>query len=217
LAASLAAFSLVTPLTASATVLQFTLETPSLSGTDASLLFEFIDGDGAVNNTITVSDFATNGTLGGPTQQQGSVTGALPDPVTLTDTGVFISDWFLQPLTFGSELNFKITLTQKRAAGSLFPDSFAVYLLENDDYFSPALFDTTDPFGLGALFAVDIAEASSGTLSTYTSIASGATATWSVDPVASVPLPSTVWLLGAGWLGGLAARRRGRLHTAGRA
>lgn len=205
LAASLAAFLWAAPLPASATALQFTLDTSSLSGT-ASLVFDFIGNDGDDgNNTITISDFFTDGTLGA-TDTQGGVAGTLsPGLLTLTDSDFF--NVFLQELTFGSEIRFKLTLTQERVAGSQFPDSLAVYLLNGSDYFSsPPLFATTDRFGLDALFAVDIDGSSGGNLDVFQAV--DANVTWIVAPVASIPLPSTALLIGAGLLGGLAARRR---------
>ena len=144
----------------------------------------------------------------GATDTQGGVAGTLsPGLLTLTDSNFF--NVFLQELTFGSEIRFKLTLTQERVAGSQFPDSLAVYLLNGSDYFSsPPLFSTTDPFSLDALFAVDIDGSSGGTVYNFAPVDTGLAVTWTVAPVASIPLPSTALLIGAGLLGGLAARRR---------
>jgi hypothetical protein len=46
-----------TPLTAWSYSLNVNVDTSSLAGTNASLAFDFIDGDGAVNNTVHVSNF----------------------------------------------------------------------------------------------------------------------------------------------------------------
>ena len=193
LAASLAAVLWAAPLPASATALKFTLEAPaSLSSITAYFAFDFIDGDLVVNNTVTVSDFDIDGTL-------------IAGPITLKDTG--LSNVFLQPFTFGSRISFNLTLTEESVVGSPLPDSFVAFLLSGNDYFSsPLLFDTTDPTGAGTLFAVDIDDAGTRYLSTYAG--SGEPVTWTLEPVASVPLPSTALLIGAGLLGGLAARRR---------
>ena len=90
LAASLAAFLLAAPLSAGATALKFTLEAPaSLSRITAYFAFDFIDGDLVVNNTVTVSDFDIDGTLGVASTIGGvSITDppAGPFPVTLGDT-----------------------------------------------------------------------------------------------------------------------------------
>ena len=146
----------------------------------------------------------------GATDTQGGVAGTLsPGLLTLTDSNFF--NVFLQELTFGSEIRFKLTLTQERVAGSQFPDSLAVYLLNGSDYFSsPPLFSTTDPFSLDALFAVDIDGTPGGAPYLFNYADTGDPVTWTLEPVASVPLPSTALLVGAGLLGGLAARRRRR-------
>lgn len=182
------------PLAASATALKFTLEAPaSLSGTTAYLAFALIDGDGEANNTVIVSDVDVDGTL-------------IPGLITLTDAS--FSSVFLQPLTFGSQIRFNVTLTEERVGGSPLPDSFAASLLNGNDYFlSPLLFNTSDPTGAGTLFAVDIDGSSSGARDVFTYAEAGDPVTWTLEPVA-VPLPSTALLIGAGLLGGLAARRR---------
>jgi hypothetical protein len=110
---------------------------------------------------------------------------------------------FLQELTLGDTIRFTLNLTEQRASGSPTPDSFSFFLL--DASWSP-LFATTDPLGSNALFAVDLDGTSSGNLQIFTPITAGPT--WTVMPPTSVSLPSTVVLLGAGLLAGIAARRR---------
>jgi hypothetical protein len=135
----------------------------------------------------------------------GDVSGSLiPGPLTLTNTFLFNS--FLQPLTLGNTLSFTLTLTEQSDGGIL--DSFSFSLL--DDFFAPLFATTDDPdpdFSGGALFQVDIDGSPDGILRTYAPVDADLAVSWAVAPVAAVPLPSTVWLLGAGWLGGLAARR----------
>ncbi|TVR66969.1 MAG: PEP-CTERM sorting domain-containing protein [Candidatus Competibacteraceae bacterium] len=212
LAVVCAVFLLAAPLSASATILQFSLNTLSLSGTSGVLAFDFIDGDGkAGNNTAVISDFSTNGTLDEDDiviyGDAGDVTGELPGPLTLVDSGFSIYE---QRFTFGTTLSFTLTLTQQRGGG-IFPDSFAFYLLERyedpelGEIFIP-LFETTDPLGANALFAVDIDGSRGGDVFLFEAVE--ASVTWTLEPVATVPVPSTVWLLGAGLLGGLMARRR---------
>ncbi len=47
-----------------ATVIDVEINTASLAGTDAQLAFDFVDGDFAVNNSVTVNSFITDDTLG---------------------------------------------------------------------------------------------------------------------------------------------------------
>jgi hypothetical protein len=90
LAAALAAFLWANPAPVSATTLHFSLDTTSLSGTAASLAFDFIAGDSiSGNNTVVVSDFYTTGTPGNSSSIGGvTVTHPGPFPVTLTDIGL---------------------------------------------------------------------------------------------------------------------------------
>ncbi|MFZ1827421.1 MAG: NF038129 family PEP-CTERM protein [Candidatus Competibacteraceae bacterium] len=199
----MAAFLWAGPAPAHATTLQFSLDTASLASTAAYLAFDFIDGDSiSGNNTVVVSDFYTTGTLGN-SSVSGGVTGTLiPGPVKLTDSG--FSNEFLQELTLGDTIRFTLNLTEQRASGSLIPDSFSFFLL--DDAFAP-VFATTDPTSAGALFAVDIDGTCGGNLQIFAPITTGPT--WTVTSPTSVPLPSTALLMGAGLLAGIAARRRG--------
>ncbi|MCB1767600.1 MAG: NF038129 family PEP-CTERM protein [Candidatus Competibacteraceae bacterium] len=155
-AVSLAALLGVAPQGANATMLQFTLETPTQSGTSAALAFDFVDSDGVVNNTVTIRDFVTDGTLEGSSPTGGASGTLIPGPVTLTDITLFNS--FLQTLTLGATLGFTVDLTEQPST-SFLPDTFAFSLL--DATFAPLL-DTTDPIGAGALFAVDIDGSPSG-------------------------------------------------------
>ncbi|HRY14856.1 MAG TPA: NF038129 family PEP-CTERM protein [Candidatus Competibacteraceae bacterium] len=202
LAASLAALLWVAPLTASATVLQFTLNTSPLSGTNASLAFDFLNYDPA-SNSVIISDFFTDGILGGASTA-GDVTGTLiPGPVTLADTNFF--NEFLQAITLGNTLSFTLTLSQQVPSTSPL-DSFSFFLLDDLAFFP--LFETTAPIGTGALFQVDIDGSPTSALQVFASANPALAVTWIVGPPAtSIPLPSTALLIGAGLLGGFAARR----------
>ncbi|MDS4019132.1 MAG: NF038129 family PEP-CTERM protein [Candidatus Competibacter sp.] len=197
-----------------ATTLQVAVDTTALSGTAAYLAFDFIDGDG-VANTATVGNFYTDGTLGAASTTGGASGTLPPGPVTLSDTDFF--NEFLQELTLGTTVSFTLDLTEiGPAAGGSLPDSFTFFLLDrptDPDQIPMPLFATTDPTGAGALFQADIDGTAGGVLSVFAPVASlpgepDPTVSWTVTPARSVPLPSTAWLLGAGVLGGLAARRR---------
>lgn len=208
-AASLAFVLWAIPLPASATALHFTLDTPALAGASASLAFDFLDGDGVVNNTITISDFATDGTLGVVSTLGGASGTLIPGPVTLSDTDFF--NEFLQSLTLGTTLSFTLNLTEQAPVGP-FADAFSFFLLDASGWL-PLLATTDDPdpaFSAGTLFQVDIDGSPTGALQVFAPTDPGATVTWTVEPVVSVPLPSTALLLGAGLLGGLAMRRRSK-------
>jgi hypothetical protein len=119
----------VTPLVSHATLLEVSIDTTAYDGTDGVLAFDFLDGDGLVNNSVTVSNFYTNGTLGGATPT-GSVSGSLvpPDSLILDDTDFYNS--FSQDIRFGTAVHFTLGLSEQ-GSGSATPDSFALFLLSN--------------------------------------------------------------------------------------
>jgi hypothetical protein len=80
----LATFGLM-PINSQANQVTVSLDTTSLSGSIAQLAFDLIDGDGLVNNSVTISDFSSNGVLG-TGSFSGGVTGSLPNPPNLTLT-----------------------------------------------------------------------------------------------------------------------------------
>lgn len=109
---------------ASANTLTVTIGTAPLSGTSATLAFDFIDGDGIANNSVSISEFQSDATLGSPVTT-GDVSGTLPGPVTLSDTQFF--NELLVPLTLGTSISFNLDYTN--LAGSP-PDSFSLFLLD---------------------------------------------------------------------------------------
>src|SRR5215472_13142441 len=87
-AALVAVFMAAAP--ASASSILVTVDTSALSGAQADLAFDLVNG-GAPANTVTVSKFVTDGTLGA-SSSKGSVTGAFPASVILSD-GSFFSEY----------------------------------------------------------------------------------------------------------------------------
>ena len=172
-------------------VFEVTIDTSSLSGASALLTFDLIDGDGAVNNTVTITQFVSDATLGTATIS-GGVSGALPGTVTLADTDFFNS--LEQALTLGSTLHFLLTVSNNFSVGGFVPDSLAVSLLDPGTFDS--LLATSDPFGF-AVLAADLDGEGEATLQTF---AEEATAT-------AVPEPTSLLLLGTG-LGALIVLRR---------
>src|ERR1700730_5269138 len=67
--------------------IQITIDTSSLAGMNAALAFDLING-GPPANSMTISGFASNGTLGAGSST-GGVTGAFPGTVTIMDTAFF--------------------------------------------------------------------------------------------------------------------------------
>lgn len=199
----LAALLATAPVVGHATMLEVSINTTAYNGTDGVLAFDFLDGDGLVNNSVFVSDFYTDGTLGIATSL-GSARGSLvsPDSLTLTDEDFPTSR--SQAIRFGTSISFLLELTEQPSTG-IFPDSFAVFLF-NDS--GNSLFSTTDFIGANALFAIDINGSAAGDLYVFAATDPDLNVSWTVQAPSAVPIPGTAWLLGSALLGGLAARRR---------
>lgn len=111
------------------------VNTTALNGTAGNLDFQFNPGNvDAQSATAMVSGFSTTGVIGTPAQLSGDVTPAnasLPGAFTLGNTAQF-NDLF-QPITFGTSLNFLVTLggaavnapNNTSTSGSLF--AFSLY------------------------------------------------------------------------------------------
>jgi len=108
---------------AQAAAILFSLNTSALSGTDARLDFSLLDGDLTDNNSVTIANLITNGTLQS-TDCTLNCTGG--PPFTITDTGGL--GQFAQLLNLGSSLSFTVTPTLNFAGGD--PDLLIVSLLD---------------------------------------------------------------------------------------
>src|SRR5437763_15415084 len=126
---------------AQALPIQITIDTSLLAGVSTDLAFDLTNG-GLPANTVTISGFASNGTLGAASSS-GDVTGALPGVVTIGDTGFF--NEYLQNITLGSSLTFSFDTTGNPAAPGSFPDGFALFFL--DPITGLPLFATSDVTG----------------------------------------------------------------------
>lgn len=192
-----------TPFTANSFSLNVNIDTSSLSGTMASLAFDFIDGDGTVNNTAKISSFITDGSFDTSLASSfGDVSGLLLSSLTLGDSGGF--NEFLQSILLGNTLQFQLQLSDLYDSSALVPDAFSFFLL--DEFASLPLFSTTDLTGSHALFAVDLTGDGNG-LSVYAS--TNSRETWTVEaPSSTVPTPSTLSLVLVGILSAALSRNR---------
>ena len=142
------------PRDASAVVVSTTIDTSALNGLAAQLVFDFIDGNPAVN-TVTVSGFAAPAAILGSASPSGGVGGSLPGLVVFTEnTTSFVSE-LVQPLTLGASVAFGIDLTTNfdGPSGSV-PDSFSFFILNGTG--TDFLVVSDDPTGANALFRIDI-------------------------------------------------------------
>jgi len=180
------------------------VDTSGLAGTSAQLAFDFIDG-GSPSNTITISGFSTDGTLGGVVPS-GDVTGSLTGTVVLSDSSFF--NEYLTDITLGSSFSFVFSATANGPDASSIPDAFSVFLL--DPGTGLALFGTADPTGADSLVTFNIDGSPTGTLSVYSgSVTAGL-------PASGVPEPSMIWMLAIGLVALLGRARFCYARVAGR-
>ena len=160
-----------------AATISLTVDTSALSGTSGRFEFDLFDGDGVTNNTVTLSNFMTNGTLGAVDCTIGCAGGP---PYTLDDSLGFGS--LLRDLTLGTFFSFTVDYTNNFGGGS--PDQFVVFLLNPNTNFT--LVDTSldSPYGDAlALITLD------GTNNVQTANAGVS--------VSAVPEPGSIFLLSA--------------------
>jgi hypothetical protein len=140
-----------------------TINTTSLAGTGATLTFDFIAGGGTQSNSVTISDFSTNGTLVAGGVNSGSVIGSLPGTATLTNSSFF--NELQQGMTLGSTISFQVDLTTNAPTGGSLPDTFSLFLLDPTATYS--LVNTNDPTGSDSLTTVQIDGTKGGGLGVY--------------------------------------------------
>lgn len=181
------------------------LDTSSISGTDGQVVFELIDGDGVVDNSISLSSFDLGGgTVGAPADYMGSsgVTGDLTGTIAMDDSGGVAL--FTQLVTFGSSLVLHLSTTNG-FSGFGAPDALSMALYASD---------------FGACFSNDQVACTllqlnldGGTLAPASFTLNGASVQGLPAPVvtfASAPEPGSLLLLAAALLAFVSSKSIGR-------
>jgi hypothetical protein len=140
-----------------------TINTASILGSGATLTFDFLGGGGTQSNSVTISDFSTNGTLVPGGINSGSVNGSLPGTATLTNATFF--NELQQGITLGSTISFQVDLTTNAPTGGSLADTLSIFLL--DPTASYSLTGTGDPTGSDSLVTVQIDGTSGGNVAAY--------------------------------------------------
>lgn len=171
------------------------IDTTQLQGITGAIAFDLIDGDGLVNNTVSIENFTSDATLA-TNFVTGDVSGDLGSgPLDIGDAS-FFNEW-LQDVTFGSFINFRLT-GSANGPFSPVPDSFSFFVLDS----ALVPYPTSDPLGADALFVIDIENADPA-VQVFTS----STSTVSVS---AVPVPAGLWLFVSGGAAMLGLSRRTR-------
>lgn len=195
LAAVLLSAALFSPL-ANALVIDLTVDTTALNGTSGVLVWDLTNGDGSANNTAVFNSFSTDGALGA-SNTIGDVSGATLPTTIISDT--FALNSVEQAITFGNTLSFNITVSEN-FAGGLVSDAFTFSMLNSG--LTDGVVQTNDPFGLDAIFSVDL-NAPNSVFSKYSVLPGGPQVTLSYP---AVPEPGILMLFGIG-LAALGIRR----------
>lgn len=182
------------PAPAAAISILVVVDTTPIAGVSGFLAFDFVDGDGVVNNQVTIDAFGTDG-LFGPSVLTGDATGDLtPGPLVLGDSTFF--NEALVPVQYGTVFGFELHTTDL-GGGVPAPDEFALFIL--DGLQGPLA--TSDPSGANAMLIVDLTSQTSGPIVFQ---AGGAQVS-----IFAIPEPGTMLLVSVG-IAFLAARRTRR-------
>lgn len=179
------------------------IDTAPIQGQTGYLAFDFLGGAPVESNTVVISSFTSDASLG-TLVLTGAASGTLvPGPATLNDSQFF--NELLQTVTFGTTMSFTLDLTTSVSPGGI-PDAFAFYLLDSTQ--NP--YTTSDPTGADSLFDINI-DGSSLSPEVYAS--SSASSTVTPAAATTVPEPNSVVLLAAAivTLALLGRRREARL------
>lgn len=193
------------PATTWAYNLSVSIDTTNLAGINATLAFDFIDGDGVPNNTVDLSDFQINGYFDpNLATLEGDVSSSNNTSATFNDSS-YLNE-LLAPVTLGNSISFKLHTTNQHEASGFLPDAFTFYILNGTG--SLPLFATSDTTGSDALFALDLDGSENG-LSVFT--ASAGQPTWAVQ---AVPLPGAFSLMLTPLVAGIWTSRKRDKHPA---
>lgn len=169
------------------------IDTSSLLGASAQLAFDFIDG-GSPTNSVTISSFSTDGTLGSASSS-GGVSGSLSGTLVLSDT--LFTNEYLSDITLGNFLSFVFEATGNPPDSGSSPDGFAFSLLDGAGF---PITTTADPSGINALLGLDIDGVTTRPTPYSGSNPAVPVTVSSVNPVNPVPEPPGVVLVLSGLL-----------------
>ena len=190
-----------------ADTLTISVDTSGLNGSAAQIALDFIGGPSPAN-TVTITNFLTDGSLGVQTPT-GGASGTLPGTVTLNDASSFFNEQ-LAGIKLGNYFSFQVDTTNLGPTAGSFPDEFSLLLY--DASFN-SLITTSDPTGANAIVTIDLTGGTATTDTIYTSAA-----TFGSPSPTAVPEPASIVLFAtfAGMILIVQRRRAGGLRIRGR-
>lgn len=178
------------------------IETSDIAGTDVSIAFDLLAG-GASSSSISIVDFATDGTLSLNPTILGGVVGALPGEIALSTVDLF--NEYLETIKLGTSISFTFNISGTPPASGATPDGFSFFLLNPID--GLPIFSTSDVTGSDALFLIAIDGTVSGALEVFSNTDVNSSVTWTVTPT-PVPIPPAIFVFGTAFASLAFARRR---------
>ncbi|WP_347990222.1 NF038129 family PEP-CTERM protein [Methylomonas sp. AM2-LC] len=174
-----------------------TIFTKPLNGTNAELVFDFNAGNGHLPNSVTITNFMTDGIQSQVNSTViGDVTGNLSSTVTLNNTQHH--NEVIQPITLGNTIGFSFETTNNNDPTATIADAFSVYLLDAN---GQSLFTTTDKSGANSLLTYTF---DGGFTMNHATADISNPVTWAIamsGPVLATPLPGALWLFATAFIG----------------
>jgi hypothetical protein len=187
-----------TTLPAFADVLNVSVDTSSVAGTDVKFVFDMTSSTPFLN-TLYIENFSAPGSvLGLPETTGGLIDGDLilglnPAPFTFIETATFFNELIVNLAPVSDSVTFSLDYTTNSPSGGVLPDEIDFSLL--DGSYNP-LFPTSDPLGTDTSFAIDLTgpSPSPNVFSPAVETSPGNILITVPGPTTTVPEPSAVFL-----------------------
>jgi hypothetical protein len=182
-------------------VLNVTVDTAVVAGTDVKFVFD-MTANTPFLNTLYIENFSAPGSVMGLPETTGGlidgdlILGLNPAPFTYIETATFFNELIVNLTPVLNSVTFTLDYTTNAPGLGVLPDEIDFYLL--DGSYNP-LFPTSDPLGADSLLAIDLNGASTSPGNIEITVPGSAPAT--------VPEPNSIWLTLTVVVVGIVARK----------